>query len=371
MNSDNMKQDEDKLTHSGKDEHSQVLQKVVVPIKGRSSKGSSLSSVRDQSSEYETPATSVAVTPAEYPIKKEFTSQGSANSRRKSLSNMNGRAPAKGKRKRTKEDEFLEADALLAQNIQEEEYEEQKAPIELRKGKRKGIQDSEDDEPFSSSAPKTLAPTMSSSRRFKSLTKIPLQSRLSCEQHSGDAFAFAFDDDESISTEIPKPKKAKATSLTALPSRIVRDSARLSLEKAEIQRVLDSEDSDLSMDLSDVSLFASGLDSDAFEESGTSDEDFDQSAHSRSNATASTPGMARVSMASAIASTAVRRRSRDRATRTANASRHRRRLQGVEDRVSSKNLFMSRSPGTDDFRRPGNVLSWRTPIQKSERCGIH
>ena len=92
----------------------QVLKQVVIPASS-SSLGSPLSSDHDQSSQSDTPATSVAVTPAEL-LPKRLT--------RRSLAPAAESMPlkTKGKRKRTAADDLLEADELLAQSLQETEW---------------------------------------------------------------------------------------------------------------------------------------------------------------------------------------------------------------------------------------------------------
>lgn len=92
----------------------QVMKQVVIPASS-SSLGSPLSSDHDQSSQSDTPATSVAVTPAEL-LPKRLT--------RRSLAPAAESMPlkTKGKRKRTAADDLLEADELLAQSLQETEW---------------------------------------------------------------------------------------------------------------------------------------------------------------------------------------------------------------------------------------------------------
>lgn len=97
----------------------QVLQKVVIPT-SRSSLGSSLSSSLDHSTsenEY-TPATSVAVTPAEPALKRQkprtLVAAGHSVSRTSTST--------ESKRKRETDDHLAEADELLAQSLQEREW---------------------------------------------------------------------------------------------------------------------------------------------------------------------------------------------------------------------------------------------------------
>ncbi|KAL9638835.1 MAG: hypothetical protein Q9164_001315 [Protoblastenia rupestris] len=96
---------------------SQVLKKVVIPA-SRSSLGSSLSSVRDQSSEVDTPATSAIMTPAEPPPKKRRRSVVASAPVGQTSASM-------GKRRRTTKDDLLVADGLLAETLQNGEWAEE------------------------------------------------------------------------------------------------------------------------------------------------------------------------------------------------------------------------------------------------------
>lgn len=106
----------------------QVMKQVVIPASS-SSLGSPLSSDLDQSSQSDTPATSVAATPAEL-LPKSLT--------RRSLAPAAGSIPLKlkGKRKRTAADHLLEADELLAQSLQETEWKADSATRPVTKRQR-------------------------------------------------------------------------------------------------------------------------------------------------------------------------------------------------------------------------------------------
>jgi len=316
----------------------QFLRKVVVPVNSHSSIRSSISSVRDQSSEYDTPATSVAVTPAESYVKEGLTGQRSAKSTKTSLPKMRYETLATRKRKRAEEDELMEADDRLAQTLQEEEYEEQPAHSGPKYRKRARVEDSEDEEPFSSSAPNdSLTPALLRSRKARPASKFPLRTRDSDEGGSEEVT------DVSIKAKAPKPNKAKITRRMALPSRAARDSAKKSLQDAEMRQIVDSEDSILSDNLSDVSLFASDLDSDAFQASGDSDDDVAESAEEFVNTMNAGARMAAVSATPVSAVATSRRRRRAPATQTTNPNRSRRRLRGFEDRVCSRtfNIYLT------------------------------
>ena len=122
----------------------QIAKRVVIP--STSSVTSPLSSVRDHSSEHDTPATSLAVTPAESIAKTDL-----ARARSKTSNKIVSKTSvSKTKRKRLEEDDLVEADARLAQALQEEEYEEQPLVIKSRRAP-KAISDDSDD--LLSSAP--------------------------------------------------------------------------------------------------------------------------------------------------------------------------------------------------------------------------
>lgn len=264
-----------------------------MPANSGSSIHSSLSSLRDQSSENDTPATSIAVTPAESSIKGDSVGRRSAHLHKNYYSGMNYETSVKGKRKRAEEDELMEADARLARALQETEYEDLPAHSSVARRKRGRVQDSEDDEPFSSSAPMT-----------------------------------------SSTPAVSRSEKSKTPGVTLLPSRAARASANKSLKNSNVQRIFDSEDSDASDLLSDVSLFATDMGSDALEASGDSDEDASEVAELSDNAASAAGGMVAPPPAPASRMSAARRRRMAPVTQTANANRNRRHWRrGIEDRV--------------------------------------
>lgn len=301
----------------------QVLKRVVIPASSRSSLGSSLSSIRDQSSEYDTPATSVAVTPAE-PILKEgssimgYSKLGSGSMR----FNVSGNR-AKGKRKRSYEEEITETDALLAQRLQAEEYDDLlPARSNIKRGRRKRIEDSEEEEPFSSSlADAAPAKRMGKLQNNKVSVQTPVQFRSDSEEDGGAS------NRDLLAAEMPDNKKPKATHRLSLPSRASRDNARRSLKDKNTRRVIDSEDSGLSEDASDVSLFASELDSEALLESGDSDDEPEDDIQAPNDQSVS------AALAAPLAS-AIRRRRAAPALGAPNRVRGRRRGRPFEDRVS-------------------------------------
>lgn len=263
----------------------QVLKKVVIPTNSRSSVGSSLSSTRDQSSEYDTPATSAVATPAVSLVKEGKT---------RNFPKISDTS-AKGKRKRIEFDDMIDADADLARMLQEKEYEEE-AQMGPRPGKasRGLIVDSEDDDDLLSDI-KDSSDEMPTRRQYKSNDWVPPTSR----RRVGKSTLEVSSDDEDV---LPQRKKAKTTPRTSLPSRAARESASKSLKESSSRRILDSDDSELSDLQSDV--LDSDVDSDMFEDEDEVDEDED----SESDNATTTAAPAIASANSATAPTVRRRR---------------------------------------------------------------
>lgn len=274
--------DEDSL--SARDESTtpaqQVLKKVVIPTNSHSSIGSSLSSVRDQSSGYDTPATSAVATPMELPVKPS------------SFAMSTGRMGdlAKGKQKRSQVDELLEADALLAQSLQEQEYgEKPQSGIKSKRARKAPIEDSDDE--------------------VSLLSDVPVESSLDIDD-----------------SEVPKSRRPKVAPRTSLPSRTARDSAKKSMKGRASIQIIDSEDSGLSDYVSDGSVFLSDLNTEVFDDSEEGDEDADVVA-STHDATGTITG-------SDPAAATPRRRQRRRAPVVrARSSWRSRQMQGMMDRV--------------------------------------
>lgn len=183
---------------------------------------SSLSSSRhDQSSEYDTPGTSAVATPAESAIKVETSSRLTMRGKAVTQTRHQRTLPpsgANGKRKRGEVDGFvevtMEADALLAHALQEEEYQELASRGSPAKARRL-IEYSEEGDHVSGS-----------SSEFSAL-------------------------EAPIDVGRPKAIKKQIGGGIALPSRAARENARKSIaDKASIG-ILDTEDTELS----DVSEF--------------------------------------------------------------------------------------------------------------------
>ena len=322
----------------------QVLKKVVVPVNGRPSIASSLSSVRDQSSEYETPGTSVAVTPAESLVKEEQIFKRPS----RISSNITPHRPRelfKGKRKRLEIDELMEADALLAQTLQEQEYgnDQEVAP---RQGRNGQIEDSEESllselsrghSPDPDNFPKLNIPT---SRGFKRRRPNALLSQAAPPDVDGDlSHGESLNEDEISETAITRVKRVKTIHRTSMPSRAARDSANKSIRNRTSCRILDSEDSDLSDHSDNVSLFGSDSGSDAFEDSEDVDEEADDVVGAANSLTTAVAPNNSSSAPTATPATGRRGTGRRGASsaQANNPSRGRRSWQRrVEDRVSSE-----------------------------------
>ncbi|CAF9914797.1 MAG: DNA repair protein rad16 [Alectoria fallacina] len=313
----------------------QSLRKVVIPVKGRSSIASSLSSVRDQSSEYDTPGTSVVVTPAESLVKEERPSKPPSRIS-SSIPSCQHEKPFKGKRKRLEVDELMEADACLARKLQEQEYgEDQELAHRPRRSRLGLIEDSEDESLLSdfshehSPNPNNFPELnlLSSGRRNKRGHKA-LLSQAAPAGVEGDRSQEEFLDEDEVS-EIPMPrnKRVKTNHRTSLPSRAARDSANKSIKDKISRKILDSEDSDMSDHSDDLSLFGSNIGSDASEDSEDADEEADGVVRAM-NRTAVT---ANNSLSASTAAPATGRRGRRGATNPARGRRSWQRR--VEDRA--------------------------------------
>ena len=337
----------------------QVLEKVVIPVNGRSSLASSLSGNLDQLSEYDTPATSMIMTPAESMVKGERSVKlpstiGSNHSCYQS------NEPFKGKRKRLEVDELMAADAILAKELQEQEYgEDQEVASTSRLTRNVLIDDSEmsmlselseERSPNPEDPPKLDASTP---RRFSRRRPKAFPSQTgSMDVGGGWSQDESFGEDEISKVPIPKNKRIKKDNGTALPSRAARASANKIITDSSFRRILDSEDSDLSEISDDVSLFGSDIVSDASVDSEDTDEEVGDvigSANSLTTAVAAASNFS--SGSSAIPATGRRgtgRRGTGRrgasSTQATNPTRGRRSWQRrVEDRVSSMTRFIQGS----------------------------
>ncbi len=245
-----------------------------------SSIGSVLSTSRDRSTGYDTPATSAAVTPAESLGQHSF-SKPLGNHIGRTLPNSKTMIGMKGKRKREEVDELVEADALLAQALQEEEYEDEMPQRgRPRKTLRKLVDDSDED---------------------SELSEAPQE-----------------DPDE---LEITETMRVRKNNRLSLPTRAARETARKSITAKASREVMDTDDSD------DISFTYSDADFDSLEED--IDDDEDQTLPVTSTTAAVAPAPTATPLHRTTPSMRVRRRDPQRA----NELRQRMR-RGMESRVN-------------------------------------
>lgn len=259
----------------------QTLKKIVIPSTSSPTGGSSLSSVRDQSSEYETPGTSVAVTPAESLVKGGRSHLRSGKGSSAVISKEATQSVSKGKRKRTESDDVMDVDELLAQALQEEEYEEMpKNSKSMRVPIGKTV-DSDSDKEL----------------HFKSGR--PPKSQM---KNSDDDDMALFDDSEAAADDLNSDQGPSATrqqmsrnkrkkTRNGLPCRAASDKAKEST-RIKLDQVMDSEDDENSA-LSDVSVFTvDAAESDFLEDSEYDEEDQDTAVGSNAIATIGNVGEA-------------------------------------------------------------------------------
>ena len=217
-----------------------ILKEVAIPLKtvagldnrapspSLSTASSALSRYREYSNDYETPETSVAVTPAEsivhgrkinpLTIHKRVTT-----SARRTVTNASSLLGGKGKRKRTKEDDE-EEDFLFAQSLQAEEYAATETTSAVSTSRARGrnqrfkVPDSEEelDENID----------ISSDAEFKTYTRA-----------------------SALVAESAKGKHAKLSNDSFLPSRAARDSAKKSIAKSSSLAIPGTEDEEDDDDL--------------------------------------------------------------------------------------------------------------------------
>ena len=322
----------------------QVLKEVAIPLGGRSSISSSLSSVRDESSEYDTPGTSTVATPAESLMK-----EGRSIKRPGRISSSNltyhSEESFKGKRKRMVVDELLEADAILARELQEQEYgKDEQVAARSKSVRTRLIEDSEESLLSDSrgensleagdSAVFDLPPSENSNRgrRKAWLSQVPptdIEGEQSQEESSNE---------EGISeTHKPRAKRVKTSYRNSLPSRATRQSANGSIQIRNAGKVRDSEDSEMSDHSDDASLFDSDSESDAFEDFGDTDEEAEDVVGASNRHTTVVAASSSSSTPTAIPATGRRGTGRRGAppSQAINRTRSRRSWQRrIEDRVS-------------------------------------
>ena len=278
----------------------QVLKNVVIPA-SRSSLGSSLSSVHCNTSDSETPATSVAVTPADIlPPKRHI----------RKLTRTPAPVPlassTKSKRKRTAEDDLLDNDELLARTLQEREWVEDITTKTATKRRRRLIQDSSDDD-------------------------------IGASRGESETYQDSSDDDP------PFANKGKNVIQNRLPSRAARDSARKAINFKNSRSVQDSEEDDDALELSDISAFTVDQDfSEAFDDSEEAHDNFDAVSDMRASAS---PAEIDTSGQGSTSNATRRSTARGRPARSSNRA-PRRRWQGTEDRsVRERKKLEKAHPG--------------------------
>ena len=256
----------------------QVLKEVAVPLGGRSSISSSLSSVRGESSEYDTPGTSTAVTPAES-LMKEGRSIKRPSRINSSILTYHSEGSSKGKRKRLVVDELPGADAILAQELQEQEYgEDQQVAAKSRSARNGLIEDSEESLLSDSSgvieAGDSAVYDLHSSKKSNRGRRKAWLSQAPPTDVEGERSQEEPSNEERISeTLMPRAKRVKTSYRNSLPSRAARQSANGCIQTRNAGKVRDSEDSEMSDHSDDASLFDSDSESDAFEDSEDTDEE--------------------------------------------------------------------------------------------------
>lgn len=194
----------------------QIVTRVgrILPSQSPSSGGSELSSIRDQASEYDTPGTSIVVTPAE-----SLSAFSKKASKGKSVEYIN-KTSFVNKRKRQE----LDGDALLAQTLQEEEYQENRRQMgPNNKRQRASIQISDDDDEL------------------------------------------GFDNTTEDIEPIPRNKGAGRLSL---PTRAARNNAKISIQEKASREIAETESSE-----SELSDYISDVDSEDPDDFASGDED--------------------------------------------------------------------------------------------------
>ena len=333
--------DLDEKPQSGKQDQpsQQVLEKIVIPVNGRSSNGSSLTSNHDLSSGYDTPVTSVVVTPAESLLKERSLRRPTElddNSHQCQKSFM-----PKRKRKHMELDELAKADALLAQNLQEQEYGVCQTMNIRSGGVHRGLLDDSGESLLSDLSGEDLV-DLEDSLKFEKYTprkqrrrrSKALPSRIApVVVQSGSSERESIDRSESPGISRVTDQRLMTDRRTSLPSRAARDWANKSIQDNISRKILNSEDSDVSIRSDDVSLFGSDTVSEATDDSEDIDVEAANVADSLNNSS------------TAVAATAIQttgRRGVPSATATIPNRGRRSWQRRVEDRVRSETpLIMS------------------------------
>lgn len=293
--------------------------KSIPPSQSPSSDGSALSSIRGQSSEYDTPGTSTAVTPAE-----SLGRRGSLTGtfRKAGRGRPTGQLARIGVPSKRKHEDIL-GDALLAQALQEEEFREDKPAPKRRR--TIAVEDSEDEDP--------------------SLTDV--------------------DDIDPLEADDQSSKKMKIGGRLSLPTRVARESAIKSMTNKVPREIVDTE-SDNS-ELSEYNADEDVEDFDAFDASDDEISGFGSTAPGEADA-----GSAMVASDLSAAATTARRHGRRMAPpATAGRNRNFRSRLSHDSRVS---ILHPLDPGFQllkFFRPSASVGNLKLLIPRLRLCGKH
>lgn len=197
--------------------------RVIPASQTPSSDESALSSILDQSMEYDTPGTSITATPAE-PLSKEALL--AETSRKSGRGRPLGNPPKFGLRGQQQHQDLL-GDALLAQALQEAEYNEDELKQSVTKRRRRApVEDSDDED----------------------LNLTDLNTGISL-------------------IDLPASKKQKTNGRLSLPTRAARESARKSIAEKSNHEIMDTDSGE-----SNLSEYDSEEGLDDFEGSDVSDD---------------------------------------------------------------------------------------------------
>lgn len=293
--------------------------KSIPPSQSPSSNGSALSSVRGQSSGYDTPGTSTAVTPAE-----SLGRRGSLTgiSRKTGRGRPMGQLARIGVHSKRKHEDIL-GDALLAQALQEEEYREGKLAPKRRR--TIAVEDSEDEDP--------------------SLSDV--------------------DDVDPVEAGHQSSEKMKIGGRLSLPTRVARESAIKSMTNKVPQEVMDTESDD--SELSEYNTDEDVEDFDTFDASEDEISGFGSTAPGEADA-----GTAMVASNLPAAASIVRRHGRRMAPpATAGRNRNFRNRLPHDSRVSILHPLDHGFQLLKFFRPSASVGNLKLLIPRSRLCGKH
>ena len=218
-------------------------------------------------------------TPAESVVKEERSLQhlGRISS---SLYSDQPKAPFMGKRKRPEVDELMEADARLAEELQEQEYgEDEEAASTSGRARNALVDDSEVSLLSDLSRERSQDPVdfprlnVSTTRNFTRRRPKAFPSQIApTDVESGWSQDESAEENGTSKGSMPNNTRMKTHNRTSLPSRAARASTKKAITDSSFRGIIDSEESDLSEISDDVSLFGSDIVTDASEDSEDTDE---------------------------------------------------------------------------------------------------